>query len=283
MADPRPHVGVVRHDLLAGIRGEEVEPAVLVIYGEVLCALFELRGDDRVRVVGDIFERELVAEHRNLVVGQLDGGVLMPVVHLDVPRFLLVGDEGDVHLAAAVGIEQSAEHLDRFARGLALADDEVDRREFGEAGLDQGIGGERFGVRERRDRHDHRDAVFIRADGRVLSEAVHGDGAVHPRRRGVAVGGGGDRCEDGGTVVDRHGPSGDVFDPFGHGHVIAPCILIVVGFGEKDGAVRGDVFADIDGGAGEGGEGCKNESCEQKQDEEENARTFHHETSGMWE
>ena len=264
MADPRPHVGIIRHGFFPGVGGQQVHFSFVFarpIDGEAAFfgQAFQAGGADRFRVVGQVFQVKLVAKDADLVLRQSDRRVLMAVVHLDVPGFLLVRDHGDVDFAASIAVQQGGEDLDALPGRGALAGDQVHRGQLRQPRFDQGIGLQGRSVGKRGDGHDHGDAVFVRADGGVAGQAVQGHGAVHPGGGGVAEGGGWQLGKHGGAAVHGHRPARDVLDPLGDSDIVGPDILVVVGLGQEDGAVGADGPADVDGRTGGGAGGVDGE------------------------
>ncbi len=94
MRYPCSHMRVVRYYLVAGIGCKKIELAVFAVHRKaiVLCEAFKLLGEYAVGVIRCIFKRKFISECAYLVIGQLYSRVLMTVVHLDIPRFLLVGN-----------------------------------------------------------------------------------------------------------------------------------------------------------------------------------------------
>ena len=264
MRDPRAAVRVIGHDRAARVGGQKVQVAGLIANGIALLGGQGLEGrrDDAVLVILEVAQRELVAKGGHHVGGQLDGGVLVAAVHLDVPGFLLVGNKGDVDLAAAVAVDEAAKDLDSLARSGTLAGHEVDGGELGQAVLNQGVRRERLLVRERGDGHEHRDALLVGADRSIAAQVAIVDSAIHGGGRGVAVGGCGQLGKHRIFVVDGHRAAGLVVDVLGDLDVIAPNRLAVVGLGHDGRAVGAGVCANIDcrasGGRRGKGAGCGN-------------------------
>ena len=106
MADPGAHVAVVDRHFPSGIRFIEVQLTAFSVAGKTIFHSKALKpgGSQCAFIVGEILQVEFVSEHADLVCRQFHRSILVPGIHLNIPGFLLIGQEGDIGFAAAVGI-----------------------------------------------------------------------------------------------------------------------------------------------------------------------------------
>ena len=265
MPDPGAHVAVVLHGPGAGIGQQQVQFTVVAVNREAVVGrqLLQVFGYDAVFVIREVFQVELVAEGAHLVVRQPDRGILVSCVHLDVPGFLLIDDQGDVRFRAAKLIDQARQVLHRFLRGPADGDHHLVHRVLRDAGGHPRIRGHGGLVAECRHGHGHRHAVLIDADRVVHFQPDQPPRGIHPgrsrifecRRRHV-----GKRIV---RVVHRHPAVRDLFHPGHDRHAGRADPLRIVGAADDDVPVGGHFPADIDACTG----GCaRRQQAEQDTD-----------------
>ena len=244
---------------LAGIIGDQ--EAVL------LCQRNQLGRGDHIFRIGHIdnTQQHNVGLHGDLIVGQLDGGVLVAGDDLKVPRLVGIADHNGVALAGAILVDDLCQQVNSFLGSGSAAQQDAGHRDLADTGANQLVGSLCFLVVTGGNGGGHKHALFVLADFGICLTDIVAVAVLHGLAIVVGVSGVGVRVGGGGIVklqitvlhreaigIFKHRLVGNGLG-CGNTEHLAVTVADVLGAAEVGTAVCRYAAAHIQAGAGESG------------------------------